>query len=117
MNEADKKAINRRYKKREVRGSLYPYNEHDRDVKQKGDFALWHARQVTRKVLRGVRGAAKEGTLKLGPRTEEHDAMDIAKEIEEKKRNREWEQKSVAEKAFDLQKKEKAQKLCSFRMD
>ena len=106
VNAADKMAISERHMKIEVRGALYPYEKNDKVLRREGNFAELYAREVTRKALRGIRQEAKDGTLKLGPRTELHDAMEKAETIRalNKRKLEEQEVKIVIPTAKDIAK-------------
>ena len=56
----------KRHKKIEVRGTLYPYEKSDLELREEENFAELCARDVTRKALRGIRETAREGKLKVG---------------------------------------------------
>ena len=81
-SQQDSIAIQRRFKKREVRGSLYPYAKNDRQLKEEGAFSELHARKVTRLAFRNVRQAARDGHLTLGgkKRPREEDSSEASSE-------------------------------------
>ena len=95
LTDADQKAINRRHKKLEVRGALYPYEKSDLELREEENFAELYARDVTRKALRGIRETAREGHLKVGSSPLEPNlqfAMERAVQINDaRKRKREEE--------------------------
>ena len=65
-NEADGIAIARRHKKFKVPATLYIHKENDRELREQERFGELLSRRIARQALRGVRQAAKDGTLTLG---------------------------------------------------
>lgn len=118
-NAADKKAISERHMKMEVRGALYPYEKNDKVLRREGNFSEVYARQITRNAMRGIRAEAREGTLKLGPRTDLHEAMEKAEALRamNKRKLEEQEVKIIIPTAEDVAKNmedRKRQKIDTF---
>ena len=81
----DKVAIKKRNKRLKISGSLYPYKENDRTLREGKRFSELHARKATRAIFRGIRQAARDGDLKLGSDPcPNNDAIIRAKELSSK---------------------------------
>ena len=93
-------AIARRHKKLKVPGSLYTHAGNDRKLKEQERWSELYARRIARQTFRGIRQAAKDGTLVLGSEPlppEVQAAMKAGIELREqealKRHNRDWEDK------------------------